>query len=235
MKLEFIVVPIDKDGNKLPYNKDDGFVFDDVAFVTQKQQGDTISIEVGIIDEETPQTNEMAVEELLGPENLPPIGPAKKEEKTTPFITPSSDTIPSKPSKEGIIVVGERAAGQKFDIGEDISLQLRDMRKDFGIVVLSRERSLQLKLLEKNIFVKSKTFNAINDIEIKLAIQNLVIEEQKHTRTAHKENFILQENKPQFVIDSLDDEKSGKGSFHYEEFISIYESPTELRTPQKEA
>ena len=79
--------------------------------------------------------------------------------------------------------------------------------------------------MKKNIFLKSPTFVALGDSETRIAIQQLVVQEQNHTRAIDRENYLFIELPPVLVIEKIDNEAKGEGAFHYEEMISVYENP----------
>ena len=166
-----------------------------------------------------------------------PVLPFKEDDSssTHQFVTkngmnPTEEVeaglVINKPGKAGILIQKEELhAGQKFPIGEDVIQILAGTRKDLSVKLVSKLTSEKFKNLKKNIFLKSPTFVALGDSETRIAIQQLVVQEQNHTRAIDRENYLFIELPPVLVIEKIDNEAKGEGAFHYEEMISVYENP----------
>jgi len=142
------------------------------------------------------------------------------------------------PSPDGILVDEDnRIDGKSFPINEEVLKILNQTRKDFGVNVITNRENLELFNNKKNVILRSEPFKQINDINIKVAIQTLVLKEQQLSQSIVVsgksrdmiENFIYIEEPTKLVVQEIKDEREGTGVFIYEEVVSVYKG-TFLRT-----
>jgi hypothetical protein len=136
------------------------------------------------------------------------------------------------PASQGIILPDKDSTlvGKSFPIAVDHALILNKLRKDLGVQFVYESEIGKMKNLKTNLTVKSEPFVDMSDALIRFALQTLVVHEQDIARAKDRENKLFVDVKPALFVESIIDEVAGKGVFHFEEVVSVYENPDTLRT-----
>jgi len=154
------------------------------------------------------------------------IGVSREQQKQQRIVTADA------PSGRGIIFPEKDSTlvGKTFSMAMDHMHIMNKMRRDLAVQTILESDTARFKNLKTNQALRSQMFTSMEDNNVRLALQTLVIEEQRITRGSDRENFLYVDVKPVLHVDSLTDETAGTGEFHFEEIASVYENPQTLRT-----